>query len=445
MTGADLDQLVDSRYGLITRVVRQPRPAGLPGTFEAYSAEVADTRTYASWHADPYAFGASLIDPQEARTAAIGEAVERYCGNAVPPDLLLASYDQLVSDGAQALDPAALVLYSEEQYRQPGFPFLPFGRDLPVRWISSWDVATGDEVLVPASLVYLNYHQGRYGDEPRTHFMILPGIAAGPDLDHAVRRACAELVERDAVTLWWQRGCSVTAVAPDGEGFPATLLVTADDAPAPDYHLFRVPSDFGATVFGALLDDRDSGVVSMGSACHPHPRVAAVKALTEALQLRAFSLDLLDPMSPVWREIQAGARNTGIVRPYRADRAYLEAGCADFSDVLDFAGHAQLYLDPRMRGQLTRILAPAQHESLPAQNGTDPLDLLVGQGFQVLAVNLTTSDVTTAGCHVVRVIVPGLYPSAPAAFPFLGGSRLYHGPDGPLTGADLVLVPAPTL
>jgi ribosomal protein S12 methylthiotransferase accessory factor len=445
MTGTDLGQLVDPRFGPLTRVVRRPRPAGLPATFAAYTAEVADTRMFASWRADPYAFGASLTDPRAARTAAIGEAVERYCGNAVPPDLLRASYQQLVTGGARALDPATLVLYSAEQYRRPGFPFRPFARDLPVRWTRGWELATGDEVLVPAGLVYLNYHHGRYAAEPRTNFMILPGIAAGPDLGHAVRAACAELVERDAVTLWWQRGGSVTAIGPERDGFPRTLLATPDDVLAPDYHLFRVPSDLGVAVFGALLDDRGSGVVSMGSACHPSPRAAAVKALTEAIQLRAFSLDLLDPESPVWRGIRAGVRDARIVRPYRADRGYLGAGRADFADALDFAAHAQLYLDPRMRAQLARILHPAHHESLPAQDGADLLDLLIGQGFQVLAVELTTSDVAAAGCRVVRVVVPGLYPNAPAAFPFLGGNRLYHGPDGPLTSADLVLAPSPAL
>ncbi|HEX2301461.1 MAG TPA: hypothetical protein VHH34_23665, partial [Pseudonocardiaceae bacterium] len=70
MTAAELDRLVDSRFGPITRVVRQPAQPLAPAGFVAYSAEVADSRAFASWRADPYAFGASLTDPHQARLAA---------------------------------------------------------------------------------------------------------------------------------------------------------------------------------------------------------------------------------------------------------------------------------------------------------------------------------------------------------------------------------------
>lgn len=447
MSSTDLDRLVDSRFGPITRVVRQPRPADLPDAFEAYSAEVADSREFASWRADPYAFGASLTDPQGARAAAIGEAIERYCGNAVPRHLLRASYHQLAAAGTEALDPTTLVLYSEEQYRQPGFPFVPFGRDLPVRWAQGWDLTTGVPVLVPASLVYLNYYDGRYASEPRTNFMIMPGIAAGPDIAQAVRAACAELVERDAITLWWQRGLRVTGIEPEPDGFPNTVLATSGEMAVPDYHLFRVPCDLDVPVLGALLDNLGNGAVTMGSACHRQPRIAAAKALTEAIQLRAFSLDLLDPGSRVWRGIQAGTRDARIVLPYRADRGYLGEGRVDFTDLLDFAAHAQLYLDPRMRRYLTRVLDVAHDEPLPGESSADLLDQLVSKGFRAVAVDLTTSDVVAAGIRVVRVIVPGLYANAPAAYPFLGGDRLYRRADGrgQLTGADLVRAPTPAI
>ncbi|HBL29018.1 MAG TPA: bacteriocin biosynthesis protein SagD, partial [Acidobacteria bacterium] len=71
------------------------------------------------------------------------------------------------------------------------------------------------------------------------------------------------------------------------------------------------------------------------------------------------------------------------------------------------------------------------------------------RGFRAISVDVTTPDVQAAGLCVVRVIVPGLYPNAPAAFPFLGGRRLYEEPaalgwlPAPLTEADLVRVPLP--
>ncbi|HEX2299646.1 MAG TPA: YcaO-like family protein, partial [Pseudonocardiaceae bacterium] len=373
-----------------------------------------------------------------------------------PPGLVAASYRELQAARTPALDPAELILYSAEQYGQRGFPFQPFGPDLRVRWTAGWELATGDPILVPASLVYFNYHRGRYADEPRTNFMIMPGVATGPDRHSAARTALAEVVERDAVTLWWQRGHGATAVDTEPDGFPATLLAGPelagpDGAIRLDYHLFQVPSDLGVPVLAALVDDQAFGVVSVGSSYHPTPRIAATKALAEAIQLRAFSLDLRDPRSRVWRGILGGTRATNIVKPFRADHAYLGAGRPGFRDAIDFAAHAQLYLDPLMRGHLSRLLHPCRREPLPPASDDDLLGVLCEAGFRTIAVDLSTPDIAACGLSVVRVLVPGLYPNAPAAFPFLGGERLYHLPENgdaqpgtrALSSADLVRAPMP--
>ncbi len=442
-----MNDLVDPRFGPITRVVRQPRPDCAPAAFTAYSTDVADTRAFAPWCADPFAFGASLTDPQSAKAAAIGEAIERYCGNAIPPALPCHSYRQLVDEGIAALDPATVILYSDEQYAQPGFPFVRFDPELPVRWVKGRDLSTDAPVLVPASLTYLNYYTGPYIAEPRTNFMIMPGMAAAPDRPSAVNSALAEMIERDAVTTWWQRGMGTTAIDAEPDGFPAQLLANPELADPLRYHLFLVSSDVGVPVIGALLDDREAGVVTMGSACHPQPRVAVAKALTEAIQLRSFSVDLTDQDSRVWRGFNAGDRDARALAPFRRDRAYLGDDPFDIRRAVDFATHAQLYLDPRMRVHVRRILDPARRARLPEPTQADLLDVLTDHGHRAIAVDLTTSDVARAGLHVVRVLVPGLYPNAPAAFPFLGGQRLYRPPgsDRPLAESELVRVPIPAI
>jgi ribosomal protein S12 methylthiotransferase accessory factor len=70
-------------------------------------------------------------------------------------------------------------------------------------------------------------------------------------------------------------------------------------------------------------------------------------------------------------------------------------------------------------------------------------------GLKVYAVDLTTTDIAMAGLRVARVLVPGLYCNAPAAFPLLGGYRLYTEPvlhgwtDSPVTEDTLVRHPLP--
>ncbi|MGE3288924.1 MAG: YcaO-like family protein [Pseudonocardia sp.] len=445
-TSDRLDRLVDPRFGPVLRVVRQQRPPELPPGFVAYGAAVADTRRFAHWQADPFASGASLVDPAAARAAAIGEAVERYCGNAVPTGLPRRTHRELAAAGIAALDPAELVLYSERQYHRPGFPYVRFTADLPVRWCTAADLDTGEPVEVPASVAHLNFHAGPYADEPATHFVILPGIAAGCSHDEAVDAALAEVCERDAVTTWWQRGAPVLGLPADVRSEVATLLADPTRDPVIDYTLFGVPSDLGVPVVGALLDDRARGIVTMGSSCHEDLGTAATKAVTEAIQLRAFSVDLLDPASPVRRGFAAGHRDARVLAEFRDDRCYLDAQLPDFAAAVDFASHAQLWLDPRMRVHLDRLHTPPDIPTAPGLPAVGSLRRhLADRGHRVLVVDLTTPDVAAAGLHVVRVLVPGLYPNAPAAVPFLGGERLYRGPAGPLDEDELVRAPLPAI
>ena len=126
--------LVDARLGLLTAVVRHPQQPGLAVAWIGYGAHVAETNVHAPYTVDRYGSGASLGDPDQARRAAIGEAIERYCGNVVPDDLPLASFAELRAAGRSAADPAELALYSADQYATPGFPFVAFTRELRVAW-----------------------------------------------------------------------------------------------------------------------------------------------------------------------------------------------------------------------------------------------------------------------------------------------------------------------
>jgi ribosomal protein S12 methylthiotransferase accessory factor len=445
--------LIHPRFGLVRRVVRQPTPPELPAAFVAYSADVADTRRFAPWIADRYAFGATLGSDEGARDAALGEAVERYCANAVPHGLRAASYLDLLTAGEPAVDPAEWVLYSSAQYATSDFPFVPMTADLRVRWVEGRDLASGRPVLVPASLAYLNFRHPTYASEPPTNGVILPGIAAGRSREDAERAAIAEIVERDAVTLWWQRNEPAIRVRWQSSRRLQALLAPRSPASRITYEVFAIPSEFGAPVIGALLDDPDRAIVTMGSACRADPLAAIAKALTEAIQLRAFSVDLLDADSRIWRGARSGLHDQRCFFPYRADRSYLDCVTEHFAEAEDFATHAQLYLDRRMREHLERITA--------AEDEVDPSDLprLAGEergallrrlaecGRRVVSVDVTTSDVAATGLRVVRVLVPGLYPNAPAAFPFHGGSRLCEPAAGGarLTVGDLVRAPIPAI
>ncbi|MEV0616405.1 YcaO-like family protein [Nonomuraea sp. NPDC050404] len=397
------EQLVDSEYGLITRVARGDSALDSCVVYRAY---VSATGRFAPWKADRVAGGAAF-DKNQARKAAIGEAVERYCGNAVPADLPRARHADLT---AQALDPDSFALYAPHQYAAPGFPFTPLTRDLEVEWVGGRDLVSGEDVLVPAPLVYLNHAR-----PPHTNLHANAGIAAGSDRARAERSALEELFERDAVTLWWLRGEQAVRFEPHGLDGPVEearqrgLSVT----------FLAIGSEFGVPVAGAFLEDRDRQIVAFGTACRADPEAAAAKAFTEAVVSYTMSLGLLDGDAPVWRT------SDHPYRPFRADRSYRDAFRPDWHDLTDLELNLQLFLDPRMQGPpLDRLRHPLPGPRPVAVAPDGYLARLSGAGVRAVSVDLTTPDVRATGLRVVRVVAPGLYGNAPAAFPFLGGSRL---------------------
>ncbi|MDG4833947.1 YcaO-like family protein [Solwaraspora sp. WMMD1047] len=453
MTGPE-SLLVNARTGLIRKITADKPWPGFPLSYTAATAEVAGTAAFAAWRADPTGHGSAFDDPRAARAAALGEAVERYCGNAPPVGTRVATYAQLRADGVPALDPQTVPLYSAAQYAAPGFPFTPMTRDLPMRWIPAHPLdatAGANPVLVPASLVSLNPgHDGL----PATNLQMYAGIATSTTAADACERAMLELVERDALTVWWLSGAPATAL--DGvDSQVETLLAAADPGAVLTATVLAVPTRLGLPVVAALVENTRDGICALGTACRTDTSAAVRKALLEALDGLAVAAELLDPQSPLWKAVADGAAYAHPYRPFRADRAYALDYRSGQRDLHDLACHTQYYLDPavqdrllpRLRQPHDRVHAAELDDRLRASDG--PSAAIRAAGLQPWWVDLTTDDVRATGLHVARVVVPGLAAYAPAAFPLLGVARLYDEParlgwaPAPLREENLVLDPLP--
>lgn len=446
--------LVDRRLGLITGLRRTPVPPELPPAFVHITADVADVFRFCGWPADRTATGMAFSDETAASVAAVGEAVERYCGNVIPPQLVRGSAESLCADGWTPIDPSRLCLYSSRQYDADGFPFVPFTRDLEIEWVKGTDLRTGEAVLLPAPLCYLNYYTGWRRQEPPITFIQYAGIAAGASLEEAEAAALEEIVERDAVTIWWLGdGPTIELTL---EESPAIRAAVAIPEPTPvTLRFYGLPSPFDVPVVAALLVDEEHEVVTLGTACRLDAETAARKAAAEALSLWFYADGLLTPDGDIWRAAAAGMLNPEALKPFRADRRYADSYRPDYRDVIDLSCHAQLYLDPRMRRFVARLTATTERRPLASivpvggNRRETLLARLSGHGLSAYSADLTTADVRRAGWAVARVIVPGLYGNFPAAFPLLGGRRLYEEPvrlgwrSSPLTEDDLFLAPLP--
>jgi ribosomal protein S12 methylthiotransferase accessory factor len=204
------------------------------------------------------------------------------------------------------------------------------------------------------------------------------------------------------------------------------------------YQLFTVPNVFEVPVLGALLRDPKHEIVTLGVATRPDPVAGALKALAEAVHLRGYSRELLEEGGKVWQLMSDGILDRRVYKPFRTDRRYADDYRADFHDVVDLGCHAQIYLDPRMQQYLDRFetseppLALSELKPIVEIERADLratyLRRLEAEGITAYSVDVTTPDVASVGLSVVRVVAPGLYGNAPAAFPMLGGRRLYEDP-----------------
>ncbi|GAB4125905.1 MAG: hypothetical protein Tsb0027_25080 [Wenzhouxiangellaceae bacterium] len=432
------EQLVDERYGVVTALVSEPRQDDQLIRLHTRLAHVTDSQLLGQWQGDRIAYGASFDDPLPAAHAAIGEAVERYCGNFIPAaKLRQVSYQNLIAAGESAIAPSDWILYAPEQYHEPGFPFVPMTDDLVMNWVCAHSLTDNASAWVPAALVYINYFTGRLRNQPHTNFVIYSGIAAGPDLASAQRSALDELIERDATMIWWHSGSP--AIAIDASTIPGWSELIETRKPVPELEFIPVwlPNLMQAPVLGVTAVDHRLGTISFGAACRAEPMAALKKALIEAAQLRGYARGLLDPEGGVWTAMSAGMLDASVYKPWREDRRYVQSYRSDYRDLTDLGCHSQFYLDPDAHYHAQRLTAPEQSchfadiKAMPEVGRSDPaahISLLARHGFQAWCVDVTTPDVALAGLSVVRVLVPGLYPNAPAAFPFLGGKRLYEEP-----------------
>lgn len=416
-------EIVDARTGIVRSLRAADVPPSFPPQFDLVTATLSDTTRFAPWAADPAGAGHGFADPDAVLGAAVGEAVERYCGNAVPDDLPTGTARDLRAAGHDVVDLDSLALYSAAQHADPTFPAARLHDDLVVEWARARDARTGEGVLVPASLVWPAHVTARADrtDGAPTNTVVQAGLAAGPTRDRALAAGLREVVERDAMTLSWYGERGVRHID------TPRWLTEFSRGPRGDLETryLHLHQEFGLPVLACLVRDRSTGYLSLGTGAADDPVDAALKSFSEALQLQLVLRDHDDPTTAL---AQAGDAPGSPLAPWRADRGYADSYRRDRRDVVDYACHLQLHLDPRVQREFEDRLARLDRGSVALgevrADGPGPAAALDRSGFRRLEVDLTTDDVRACGLHVVRVLVPGLYSNAPVGLPFLGGTRL---------------------
>ncbi|MFI8238026.1 TOMM precursor leader peptide-binding protein [Streptomyces sp. NPDC085866] len=336
--------------------------------------------------------GGKGVTDVQARMSALGEAVERYCGTLQgDEEVVLDSFSAL---GESAVHPNDCQLIDARQFRDRArwnaghSPFhhvpAPFDEHAETAWTPVWSLVDGRHKLLPTSLLYYGGGTGAGG----TSGLLADsnGCAAGSSPEDALLQGFMELVERDAVAVWWYNRLRRPAVDLDAFDDPwIARLRTGLAALHREVWALDVTSDLGIPCVAALSRRTDGPRedIVFGFGAHYDPRVALFRALSEMGQLLPAVLGaredgtgyaVADPTAVAW---WSGATT--------ANQPYLRPD----------PGHA-----PK---------SPAGYGYRPRQDLADDIDAMVGlmrgTGHDLLVLDQTRPDV---GLPVVRVLAPGL-------------------------------------
>ncbi|MGW6913942.1 TOMM precursor leader peptide-binding protein [Kitasatospora sp. NPDC054939] len=434
------DQMLD-RYGhligpvtgIVPEVRRDPRSPGFVQAYLSGRNIAMSTHSVAGLRAGLRALsGGKGTTEAEARTSALGEAVERYSGTRHGDEpVVLAAYRAL---GPEAVHPNAVQLYDARQFsdrerwnaRHSAFQYVPprFDEERAVEWSPVWSLTEGRRRLVPTSLLYYNsraagpYPESRYTDGLCADSN---GNAAGSSVEDAVLQGFLELVERDAVALWWYNRTRQPRV--DLEAFAEPGLDRLlDGCRRIDREVWALDltSDLGIPVFAALSrrTDKPAEDIVFGFGAHQDPRVALRRATTEMAQLLPAVCE-------------ARPDGTG----YRLDDPEPRA----WWTTATVANQPYLVGDPAVPARRPADWHYQPHHDL-GQDLEAVTELVRARGLDLLVLNQSRPDI---GLPVVRVIVPGLR----HFWARFGPGRLYDVPvalgrlDRPTAYRDLNPVP----
>jgi len=331
--------------------------------------------------------GKGLTDA-EARTSALCEAVERYCGTRHGDEPVVV--DTMRALGEQAVHPNACQLYADRQFSErdrwnrSGSPFHhvpePFDENRPVEWTPVWSLTERRRRLLPTSMLYFSTTPGAPGPYADSN-----GNAAGSSPEDALLQGFLELVERDAVALWWYNRTRRPAIDLDAFHQPYIgRLLDGYRKKGRDLWALDLTSDFGIPAMVAVSRRTEGPTedIIFGFGAHFDPAIALRRALTEAGQLLpAVSTDrpgggygITDALPVRWWR-QATVANQPYLAPDPATR-------------------------PRTPGHWNHVMRDDLLDDVEAV-----IDLTAAKGLELLVLDQTRPDVALP---VVKVIVPGL-------------------------------------
>jgi ribosomal protein S12 methylthiotransferase accessory factor len=331
----------------------------------------------------------------DAKVGALCEALERYSG-------LWTGEEYSIGGSFEALQPEAIhpnicMGFSDRQYqereawnRAQAQPVsrcvvvpLEFDPAALVDWSPAWSLTHNRYRLLPSAYCY----HGHPDFAARWSIPDSNGCAAGNRLEEAILQGFMELVERDAVALWWYNRVRRPGVDLDSFDIPYVRAIQRHyESIGRSLWVLDLTSDLGITTF-ACISARKSGPaqdVLLGFGAHFDPRVALHRAITEVNQFLPTVSKARADGSTIYLFVDELARHW-----WRTAR----------TEELDY-----LVPDPRLRAKTRQDYEDRSSDGF-SEYVNRCVESAARAGLEVLVLDMTRPDIDL---NVVRVIVPGL-------------------------------------
>lgn len=325
----------------------------------------------------------------QAMASCLAEAMERYsCIYRVTDRKKTARWSELKD---RAVHPRQLLQYSDKQFEkikeeQP-VKLAPFDESVEINWTPVWSLTNKCVRYLPTGYCYFSFPY-----ETQTPYLRIDsnGCASGNNLEEATVQAFLELIERDALSMFWHNRVQRPAI--DLSSFNDRFfdeMVAAYAKMDRKLVAINITNDIGVPVVVAATWRKDGTGMLFGAGAHLDARMATSRAVSELNQMMP-----LDEMSS---EALQKAFNPSLKgRPHR-------------KDLLKWLTTETIETQPFVMPDNSK---PHLAADLPRSQNPDLLQDIEGcrkaveaLGMEVLLLDITRPDFEFS---VARVTVPGL-------------------------------------
>ncbi len=383
------EHLSDPLIGIMTAIQRDPRCPSFTHSYLSGPNLAHDDASLAALKAGlRQQSGGKGSTELEARVGALCEAVERYSGSRFGDEAVVrGTYRELAADAVhpdecQNFDPRQFASRDEWNAHAGLFQVVaePFDQDAVIDWTPIWSLSRRRHLLMPTDLLY-------FGSRRNPSLKATSnGNAAGASIEDAIVQGFLELVERDAVAIWWYNRIRHQAIDLHSFNDPwMSALSQHYRTIHRDVWLLDVTSDLGIPVVAAISrrHDKPAEDIMLGFGAHFDPAIAARRALSELGQLL-----------PAVAQVTSDGSGYGAVD----------------GDLLHWWKNATISSEPYLVPDPTHSPKTAGQFAYQAQGDLreqvyDLVALAARHGLEVLVLDQTRPDIAMP---VVKVVVPGL-------------------------------------